>query len=165
MFETVLTTCIRQLHECITSTWRSQIIFIEVSAIKNATDIKNYILKSIGRVKALKLRGIPLEERKELRKKIVQKLEEGANGMFLWVNLMLDQIRNTSRPSDIVTALNAAPRELDKMLRHIFERVASDPDVDKPDFNEILRWVTCAQERLTLGEMDTILKLRPPVGE
>lgn len=85
--------------------------------------------------------------------------------MFLWVNLMLDQIFNKSRPSDITMALNAAPRDLDKMIRHVFERIASDPDVDKADLNEILVWVTFAQERLTLGEMDAILKMRPPIGE
>lgn len=140
-------------------------IFIEVSASKNSVDIKNYISKSIGRVKALKLPHIPQAERKKLRTEIIDKLEEGANGMFLWVNLMLDQIYNTSRPSDIVKALKAAPQELDKMIRHVFERIATDPSVSKADLNEILVWVTCAQERLRLGEMDTILKLRPPIGE
>ncbi|KAL8833596.1 MAG: hypothetical protein Q9170_004179 [Blastenia crenularia] len=154
-----------ELLDSISSNWGSQITFVEVSALKNSRDITNYILDRINRVKALKIRRIPLEDRTKLRAIIVAKLEERANGMFLWVNLMLDQISNTSRPSDIVIALDAAPRELDRMIRHVFERIASDPGVDKSDLNEILAWVTCARERLTLGEMDTILKLSPPLGE
>ena len=116
-------------------------------------------------MKALTLRRIPRGERKHLRTHIINKLEEGANGMFLWVNLMLDQIYNISRPSDIMNALDAAPQDLIKMIRHVFERIAADPSVNKKDLNEILVWVTCAQQRLTLGEMDTILKMRPPIGE
>ena len=116
-------------------------------------------------MKALTLRRIPRGERKHLRAHIINKLEEGANGMFLWVNLMLDQIYNISRPSDIMSALDAAPQDLIKMIRHVFERIAADPSVNKKDLNEILIWVTCAQQRLTLGEMDTILKMRPPIGE
>ncbi|KAL8951562.1 MAG: hypothetical protein Q9222_002472 [Ikaeria aurantiellina] len=154
-----------ELRESISFIWGWQISFIEVSSLKNAPDVKNYVLKSIDRVKALKLRRIPVEERRALRRDIIHKLEDGANGMFLWVNLMLDQIYNTSRPSDIMSALATAPKNLDKMLRHVFERIASDPEVDKQDLNEILLWVACAKERLTLGEMDTILKLRPPLGE
>ncbi|KAL8709500.1 MAG: hypothetical protein Q9220_005742 [cf. Caloplaca sp. 1 TL-2023] len=154
-----------ELRESISSFWGSQIAFIEVSSLKNNADIKSYILTRIDRIKALKLRRIPIEERRVLRGDIIQKLEDGANGMFLWVNLMLDQIYNTSRPSDIMRALTRAPKDLDQMLRHVFERIASDPGVNKQDLNEVLLWVTCAQERLTLGEMDTILKLRPPLGE
>ena len=119
----------------------------------------------MDRVKALSNRHIPHHDRKSLRDNIIKKLLDGANGMFLWVNLMLDQIYNISRPSDIMNGLDAAPQDLVKMIRHVFERIAADPSVNKEDLNEILTWVTCAGERLTLGEMGTILKMRPPIGE
>lgn len=51
------------------------------------------------------------------------------------------------------------------MIRHVLERIVSDRNIEKRDLNEILVWVTCSRENLTLGEIDAILKLRPPRGE
>lgn len=154
-----------ELRDDIFSAWDQRIIFIEVSAMKNTADIASYIKSRIPRVKILKNVHLSPATRAELRKEIDDKLTEGANGMFLWVNLMLDQIYNKSRPSDIRAALKDAPRDLAKMIRHVFERLANDPNVEKDDLNEMLAWVTCAQRPLLLGELDVILKLRPPVGE
>lgn len=76
---------------------------------------------------------------------------------------MLDEIYRKERKSEVQQALQNAPLELDRMIRHIFERVAADPDVNIPDLNKILSWVTCAKRPLYLGEVHLILKL--PTGE
>ena len=78
---------------------------------------------------------------------------------------MLDQISNVSRPSDIRNTLKQAPQDLAKMIRHVFERLAGDPTVQKDDFNEMLIWITFARTPLLLGQMDVILKLRGEIGE
>lgn len=78
---------------------------------------------------------------------------------------MLDQISDVSRPSDIKNALEQAPQDLAKMIRHVFERLAGDPSVQKDDFNEMLTWITFARTPLLLGQMDVILKLRGEIGE
>ena len=80
-------------------------------------------------------------------------------------SLMLDQISDVSRPSDIRSTLEKAPQDLAKMIRHVFERLAGDPSVQKDDFNEMLTWITFARTPLLLGQMDVILKLRGEVGE
>lgn len=80
-------------------------------------------------------------------------------------SLMLDQIRAVSRPSDIRTALEQAPHDLAQMIRHVFERLAGDPDVQKDDLNEMLIWTTFARTPLLLGQMDVILQLRGKFGE
>lgn len=146
--------------------WDKPIIYIEVSARKTKDDILAYIKSSVGRVRALKQARGSLESRVKLRKEIINKLSDGANGMFLWVNLMLDQIYDMSRPSDINEALNNAPRNLSMMIRHIFERLDEDlRGFRKDDFKEILAWVTCAQRPLDLAELKAVLELRPPIGE
>jgi hypothetical protein len=146
--------------------WDKPIIYIEVSARKTKGDILAYIKSSVGRVRALKQAREPLDSRLKLRKDIINKLSDGANGMFLWVNLMLDEIEDMSRPSDINDALNNAPRSLTKMIRHIFERLEEDlRGFRKDDFKEILAWVTCAQRPLNLAELKTVLQLKPPLGE
>lgn len=80
-------------------------------------------------------------------------------------SLMLDQISDVSRPSDIRNKLEQAPHDLAKMIRHVFERLAGDPSVQRDDFNEMLTWITFARTPLLLGQMDVILKLRGEFGE
>jgi hypothetical protein len=144
--------------------WDKPIIYIEVSARKTEDDISAYIKSNVGRVRALARE--PPESRSKLRKEIITKLSDGANGMFLWVNLMLDQIREMSRPSDINDALNNAPRSLSTMIRRIFERLEEDlRGFRQDDFKEILAWVACAKRPLKLAELRTVLQLRPPLGE
>lgn len=141
--------------------------WIEVSASKNSKDIARYVESGVHKLDILKSKAYSPKERKRIREAITEKLKERAGGMFLWVNLMMEQIRKDSRESHIMTALNEAPRELVKMIRHVFERLAGNPEVidQKEDLNDVLAWVTCAQRPLRLGELHVILKLRPPVGE
>lgn len=74
-----------ELRDTIAYIWESRTVFIEVSAAKNRADIEGYINNGIGKVRALKNKRIPLRDREKLRADIVNKLKEGANGMFLWV--------------------------------------------------------------------------------
>lgn len=139
--------------------------FIEVSAKKNSGDISEYITREVEKVRILKLKALSRDDRSALRMEIVEKLKTDANGMFLWVNLMLEEIRRKSRPSEVRAALRNAPQDLMKMIQHGFERLAADPGFNKDDFNEMLVWVACAERPLLLGELDLILKLRSPVKE
>ena len=68
-----------------TIAWESRTVFIEVSAAKNKADIEEYINRGIGKVRALNNKRIRPGDRKNLQADIVNKLKEGANGMFLWV--------------------------------------------------------------------------------
>ncbi|KAI9715560.1 MAG: hypothetical protein M1812_005864 [Candelaria pacifica] len=157
-----------ELRDDINTIWEQDITFVEVSPRNNAKDISNYILRGIHRVKILKKRLHASKagfSRIDLRNEIINKLTQGANGMFMWVKLMLDQISNKSRPSEVRTALNEAPQDLAKMIRHVFKRLHDDPSVGKEDLNEMLAWVACAQRPLVLGELDAILTLRSMVGE
>ena len=133
---------------------------IDVSPTKNTADIIRYIESEIRRIAILRSKHLSIEAKQDLRREIVEKLVHGANGMFLWVNLMIDQICRKSRPSEIKAALNDAPRDLLQMIRHVFERLSRNPDVGEDDLNEILTWVTCVKRPLSLAELDIILRLR-----
>ena len=74
-----------ELQESIADIWESRTTFIEVSATKNNADIEKYIKDGMHKVRALKNKRIPLEDRENLRADILSKSKEGANGMFLWV--------------------------------------------------------------------------------
>lgn len=135
--------------------------FVNVSAEKNRKDINDYILSRLPMVRVFKVMKPSARNKfaKEIRTTILQR----ADGMFFWAKLVLDQIYRKERKSEVQQALQNAPKELDRMIRHIFERVASDPDVNIADLNKILSWVACAKRPLLLGELHVILKL--PTGE
>ena len=74
-----------ELQESVADIWESRTAFIEVSAAKNTADIEKYIKEGMHKVRALKNKRIPLEDRENLRAEILRRVKEGANGMFLWV--------------------------------------------------------------------------------
>ncbi|KFY87384.1 hypothetical protein V500_07000 [Pseudogymnoascus sp. VKM F-4518 (FW-2643)] len=135
--------------------------FVNVNAQKNRKDINDYILSRLPLVRVLK--DMKPNARTKFAKEIRSTILQRADGMFFWAKLVLDQIYRKERKSEVQQALHNAPRELDRMIRHIFERVAADPDVNIADLNKILSWVTCAKRPLRLGEVHLILKL--PTGE
>lgn len=72
-----------ELRDTIEYIWDSRTSFIEISAAKNRADIEGYIKDGMRKVRALK--HMRVGDPDKLRADIVNKLEEGANGMFLWV--------------------------------------------------------------------------------
>ena len=75
-----------ELQDDIQSYWEDRAIrirrdFIEVSAQKNTKDILEYVTIDVRRVRLL--HKLPIDERRDFRQEIIEKLQNGANGMFL----------------------------------------------------------------------------------
>jgi hypothetical protein len=138
--------------------------FIDISATKMSADVRKYVDENIMTVKVLTEKEIERKKRVALKKKIVEKLTADTLGMFLWVRLILIEIRDKSRISDIEKVLDA-PKDVYDMIRQILERIAADRDSRIDDLNELLTWVTFARREMLLGELKLLLQLRPPIGE
>lgn len=148
-----------ELRDDIKFSRREKVIL--VSPQKNHDDIAKYIQEGLKKVSILYRMRPPAA--KKFAKQIHDSILQGADGMFLWAKLILAQIYEKERKSEILEALNNAPRELDGMIHHVFERLEKDPDVNHQDLNKVLAWVTCCRRPLLLGELDVILRL--PSGE
>ncbi|OAL71045.1 hypothetical protein A7D00_4707 [Trichophyton violaceum] len=133
---------------------------IYITENKNSTDIICFIENNIRKSNILKrVSG-------RLRSEIIKKLSDRAQGMFIWVQLMLKELLKKRSESAIREALDSAPRGLDEMLSHVLTSFSLTLVDDYSDtLNELLAWVTCAQWPLTLRELDTILKLKSPDGD
>ncbi|EFR02973.1 NACHT and TPR domain-containing protein [Nannizzia gypsea CBS 118893] len=133
---------------------------IYITESKNSTDIIRYIENNIRKSNILRrVSG-------KLRAEIVKKLSDRAQGMFIWVHLMLKELLKKRSESAIREALDCAPRGLDEMLSHVLTSFSLTLLDDYPEaLNELLAWVTCAQWPLTLRELDTIMKLKSPDGD
>lgn len=133
---------------------------IHVTTQKNSGDINQYIHASIK--KSVVLRRVSAK----LRGEIVEKLSAGAEGMFLWVNLMLQELVKKRSESSIRKALDDSPRGLKEIIRHVLSNFSMTSDEEELEYlNEILPWVTCSQQPLTLGLIDAILRLKSPEGD
>ena len=136
--------------------------YLEVSATKMSTDVVKYIKKNTKRVKLL--RHKTKAERETLESRIVERLQEGAAGMFLWARLLLEEIIDQPRPSDIERLL-ASPPKVYQLLETIIERLVRDSKSSGNDLKDMLIWSTFATRELYLGEMKLLLELKEPVGE
>ena len=144
--------------------------FIEVSQEKNRDDIDKYIEKRLSELELLKkLEQLDKAETRKMqkqrakpiaptvRKKLKDKILASADGIFLWAQLLLDQIQK-KEASEIEKILNSPPQSLEDMIRHVFERLAAEED-DLETIKKLLSWMAYARRPLWFGEIDLILSL------
>ena len=136
--------------------------YIEVSSVKNRNDIDSYIQKRLEEVDLLKeLRKAKpngSQQANKTGKRIKKKVLDGADGVFLWAKLLLDQIIKKDL-TQIEKILANPPPTLDDMIWSVFDRLAKDQDMDHESVRRMLSWVAYARRPLFFGEIDLILSL------
>ncbi|KAL4933037.1 ATP-binding protein [Aspergillus undulatus] len=114
---------------------------IHVTAQNNSHDINFFIHASIKKSAVLRRASA------KLRQDILDKLSVGADGI-------------------IRKALEDPPKGLKQILRHVLLTFSASCSAEELEYlNEILAWVTTAQQPLTTGKIDAILKLKSPDGD
>ncbi|GFG13412.1 hypothetical protein IFM61392_07918 [Aspergillus lentulus] len=133
---------------------------LHVTKQKNSGDICEYIHASIK--KSLVLRRVSAN----LRAEIIDRLTVGAEGMFLWVNLMLQELVKKRNETSMRQALKQAPRGLKQMLQHVLASLSESSDEEELEYlNESLLWVTYADQPWSLADIEAILRLKSPEGD
>jgi hypothetical protein len=133
---------------------------ISVNAVKNSADIEQYVTTKVS--KERNLRRIS----KALHDEIVSELTKRADGMFLWVDLMLKEVASKHKEVQMRQALNEAPSGLFDTIQRALDRMHDELSIeDAKDFNTLLSWVTCAKRPFSLGELERILRLTSDDGE
>ena len=149
-----------ELSVSISEALEADVPIIHVTSDKNSTDIIDYIRTSIQKSNLLKRASATL------RAEIVANLSKRAQGMFIWVDLVLQELLKKRSESAIRKSLGDVPKGLKAMLRHVLEGFSlSLADEESENLNELLAWTACAPRPLTLGELDAILKLKSPEGD
>ena len=95
-----------------------------------------------------------------LREEILETLTTGADGMFLWAALMLQELRSqaTTRPKAIRQILRSLPRGLPALYATILGKI---PPGRRNDAKTILRWVVWAVRPMHLRELGVAIALTP----
>jgi len=136
--------------------------FIEVSRAKNRHDIESYIKKRLGELDILReMRKMkPHGQARANREggKIMKRVAEGADGVFLWAKLLLDSLMKKDLPQ-IEAILASPPLTLDKMIWSVFDRLAKDEELDQHVLRKMLMFMTHARRPLLFGELDLVTSL------
>jgi hypothetical protein len=119
----------------------------------NLKDITDYVN---SRVVELKQRKFPIDLRNEIKDILIER----SNGMFLWVYLVLSELKTTtdSTPFAIRKKLNSIPKSLPDLYNRILLNIQVD---DAEAAKNILRWVVWAERPLTLQELTISTTIRP----
>ncbi|KAL1597878.1 hypothetical protein SLS60_008365 [Paraconiothyrium brasiliense] len=137
---------------------QTRMVTISVEAHKNRQDLRRYIERGVAR---LQLGGASTH----LEKTIRDALEAKAQGMFLWVGLMLNILEVQSTEQEILDCLNRAPTDIEGMIREVLKVYSSTlKGREAEEFNTILAWISFAARPLTLAELDAVLRRSSPSG-
>ncbi|KJZ73399.1 hypothetical protein HIM_07193 [Hirsutella minnesotensis 3608] len=134
---------------------------VQITSDRIANDVSAFIASSVFQSRVLS-RTSP-----EFKGKVIQALEKQADGFFIVAKFMLDDVNRKRHQSSILDSLQMYPKEIDGVLsRTLFSLSKTISEDAVIDLNEMLMWVTCAEEPLTLGQLEAVLVLRigdPPL--
>ncbi|KAK0748210.1 hypothetical protein B0T21DRAFT_406742 [Apiosordaria backusii] len=150
------------LRSDVTFKWSKKPCVIEVSRIKNQNDINTYIRKRLEELDVLremrKARPDGLRKANREGSKILKKISDGADGVFLWAKLLLDSLVRKDLPHIEATLANP-PSNLDDMIASIFERISKDDAIDQGVMQKMLMFMTYSRRPLQFGELELITSL------
>jgi hypothetical protein len=137
--------------------------FIEVSRDKNQQDIDKYIQKRLGDLEILQymrhnLKSNGQKMANKIGKIILKKVSKGADGVFLWAQLLLDELVNKDLPH-IDAILDNPPSSLDEMICSVFNRLDNERELDREVMRKMLLLMTYSRRPLLFGELDLATSL------
>jgi hypothetical protein len=120
---------------------------------KNGEDISDYVHSS---VENLEQRKFPIHLRNEIKEILIN----GSNGMFLWVYLILYELKTSGDSSEV--SIRNKLKSLPDSIPDLYNRILGGIKVDNAEAaKNILRWVVWAECPLTLQELTIAIAIRP----
>ncbi|KAJ5408240.1 hypothetical protein N7509_002123 [Penicillium cosmopolitanum] len=124
-------------------------ILYHITEDDNSADIHRYIDEAVT--------DLVIDD-DNIRKTIDAALRSGANGMFLWVALMIEELRKPLfSDDDYLETLKYLPEDLNMLYTRILRGLSSHPR-DISTSSSLMQLITCARRPLTLYEVGASMK-------
>ncbi|KAI9889610.1 MAG: hypothetical protein M1814_005118 [Vezdaea aestivalis] len=94
-----------------------------------------------------------------LRNVFIHQILKKAEGCFLWVRLVLDELALTWSVGEIERILKEVPQAMDPLYSRALKIMSSRSKPNRDLVRAILTWIVCAVRPLTVLELKTALKL------
>ncbi|RDW56905.1 hypothetical protein BP5796_12972 [Coleophoma crateriformis] len=128
-------------------------IFSEVIPEESTTtDIGIYINANLHSLPTLG------RDKDKAREDLTEAILKKSSGCFLWVRLVLNELRNTHTSEEIQRVLEEIPSDMDKLYSRILDSML-DLKRGKALTQAILVWTVCAAQPLTTEELHEALEL------
>ena len=136
--------------------------FIEILRAKNRQDINSYIKKRLEELEILrqmrKMKPNGLSKANKEDSKIMKKVSESPDGVFLWAKLLLNSLMKKDLPQT-EAILASPPATLGEIIWSVFARLARDEELDQHVLQKMRMFMTHARRPLLFGELDLVTSL------
>ncbi|KAG8763004.1 hypothetical protein FRC15_008186, partial [Serendipita sp. 397] len=126
---------------------------------RNAEDIPSFIEFEVKEL--VEENGSLWRNDKGLEKDIIKALKEKAGGMFRWVVLQIDYLRDSTTPGAVRQRLKQLPATLFDLHNEIYDRISKMAESDLGIAKATLSWLLCAQRRLDSSELLAAVSTNP----
>ena len=134
-------------------------ISLAVRPSDTKADIDRYITKSIE---------AKLEVTEDQKQLALRTLTQKARGMFIWVRLVIDMLRDAATTDEFEQILTTVPQDLHEIycvvIERIHQKVAKGPDSRMKRAHAIFKWLALAFRPLQISEIQEALALEESQG-
>ena len=92
------------------------------------------------------------------RQALISEIVEKADGCFLWVKLVVDELRDVYSPKDVERILNSVPSGMNALYSRILDKM-EQAHYGKEAAKAILTWTALSARPLTVDELNAALQL------
>lgn len=126
-----------------------------------ADDVSAFITDGVRRSRILS------RSPEDFKQEVIESMKKQVDGLFILAKFMLNEINQKRHPSSILKSLKSFPKEINGMLNETLANLSiTISEEDARDLTEMLQWVSCAEESLTLEQLEAALIMRfgdPPL--
>lgn len=128
---------------------------IQITTDRSASDVAAYIVNGVSQSRIM-ARTTPA-----FKEEIIATMEKQVDGLFILAKFMLAEVNRKRHPRSIQKSLETFPKEIDGMLLRTLESLSDTiSEEEAEDLNEMLRWIVCAEEALSLEQLEAVLILQ-----
>ncbi|KAH7122968.1 hypothetical protein EDB81DRAFT_665478 [Dactylonectria macrodidyma] len=129
---------------------------LHVTPDRNVHDVNSFITESVLRSRVLSRLS------DEFKYNIIEAMVSQVDGLFILAKFMLEEINRRRHPRSILQSLQSYPKEINGMLTRSLKSLSATmaDDEEAKDLNEMLSWVACAEEVLSLEQLEAVLILK-----
>ncbi|KAF8865087.1 hypothetical protein BDZ45DRAFT_580955, partial [Acephala macrosclerotiorum] len=140
-------------------------IFIRAS--DNSADIARYVQDKVSEA-IMRKRMVKGKVSLEMKERIISTLIAGAQGMFRWASLQIQQLcdnRRVKHEEDISLELGRLPKTLEESYEIIYQGILAMARASRSLAIRTFQLLLCAQRRLTPAEMLAAVAVNPHSGD
>ena len=122
----------------------------EISADETKSDIALYLQANLHQLPTID---------DQAQQDMMSKISAKSGGCFLWVSLILQELRRAHTSTEIRQVLEEVPSDMNDLYSRILEQMSRAPTYSKVLAKAILTWTVCSARPLTTFELDQALQM------